>query len=76
MHCIKYVPDDSESMVSTSRGSSRPATPFSRPDTTAVIQKPTTTTISETDELNTTEEGDEVDEEIENILVPIDESKS
>ena len=61
--------------MSTSSGSSRPPTPFSRPVTATVIQRPKTTTISERAELNMTEEGEEVGEEInEDILEPIEES--
>jgi len=67
--------NDSESIVSTSSGSSRPPTPFSRPVTATVIQRPKTTTISERAELNMTEEGEEVDEDNnEEILDPIEEA--
>eukprot|EP00090_Calanus_glacialis_P013187 TRINITY_DN21823_c0_g1_i2.p1 TRINITY_DN21823_c0_g1~~TRINITY_DN21823_c0_g1_i2.p1 ORF type:complete len:155 (-),score=56.35 TRINITY_DN21823_c0_g1_i2:40-504(-) len=62
---------DSESIMSTSSGSSRPPTPFSRPVTATVIQRPKTTTISERAELNMTEEGEETNED---ILEPIEES--
>ena len=62
---------DSESIISNSSGSSRPPTPFSRPETAAVIQRPKTTTISERAELNMTEDGDEsVEEPMEETLVP------
>ena len=57
--------------MSTSSGSSRPPTPFSRPVTATVIQRPKTTTISERAELNMTEEGEETNED---ILEPIEES--
>ena len=69
---ILHISGDSESIISISSGSSRPPTPFSRPETAAVIQRPKTTTISERAELNMTEEGDETVEG--NGLEPIEET--
>ena len=73
MNLIEKVLGDSESIVSTSSGSSRPPTPFSRPVTATVIQRPKTTTISERAELNMTEEGEENCLENDENLEPIDE---
>ena len=66
------ISGDSESIISNSSGSSRPPTPFSRPETAAVIQRPKTTTISERAELNMTEDGDETVQE--DGLDPVEET--
>ena len=69
---VFFISGDSESIISVSSGSSRPPTPFSRPETAAVIQRPKTTTISERAELDMTDDGDETVQE--DALDPVEET--